>query len=514
MHFSKTYTQLLLTLPPDLRDSAIEYRKLKKLIHHIVGELESIGLSPPALHHFLEQDRSMPSGEINPRATGAPSANIRPKVVYELSPQVGKIEPQLQLSRIPRSDASHGARTCVTGVSAKRAKQAAHFRRFEVSLERTKLPEVSVLIPTWYLPVRRTKFILHSYETFEGSQAQQVTVPLVYDGAFYQLLSSALQSFSRRMQIVQVDFVAALHELAQTISQTARPLSSSSAFHHPYSQASDPGGVRSPHAFLGFVFKSDLYAWREIFQIYVESEIFESVTESARGERSVEDSEVRLTAFVDRVTSRGLGSRRTLKMKGSHVALKSFLSLNVLLLNLKKLHRANAEATRKILKKHAKRTSLPLPTLVYPQSDPSIVSLPYRRVETTTLVIPSQVAPLPRQLVQAIGEILLPIIPHVDDYACLICTSIAFKPIRLSCGHLFCVRCLVKMQKRGDGKCPMCRSPTVLQADRFNVDWALLNFMQDWFPEESRQKLQSNEHESAKEQLAELGLPSQGCVIS
>lgn len=69
-------------------------------------------------------------------------------------------------------------------------------------------------------------------------------------------------------------------------------------------------------------------------------------------------------------------------------------------------------------------------------------------------------------LVQALGETLLPIIPHIDDYACVICTSIAFKPIRLQCGHLFCVRCLVKMQKRGKGNCPMCRAPTVLSADR------------------------------------------------
>jgi hypothetical protein len=27
-------------------------------------------------------------------------------------------------------------------------------------------------------------------------------------------------------------------------------------------------------------------------------------------------------------------------------------------------------------------------------------------------------------------------------------------------------RCLVKMQKRGKGNCPMCRAPTVLIADR------------------------------------------------
>lgn len=29
MHYSKTYDQLLLTLPPELRDNAIEYRKVK-----------------------------------------------------------------------------------------------------------------------------------------------------------------------------------------------------------------------------------------------------------------------------------------------------------------------------------------------------------------------------------------------------------------------------------------------------------------------------------------------------
>ena len=55
-------------------------------------------------------------------------------------------------------------------------------------------------------------------------------------------------------------------------------------------------------------------------------------------------------------------------------------------------------------------------------------------------LIPNGATSLPHILVQAIGEILLPIIPHIDDYECLICTSIAFKPIRLACGHLFCVR--------------------------------------------------------------------------
>lgn len=58
------------------------------------------------------------------------------------------------------------------------------------------------------------------------------------------------------------------------------------------------------------------------------------------------------------------------------------------------------------------------------------------------------------------------ILPSLDDYVCLICMSIAFKPIRLSCGHLFCIRCLVKMQQRRKEQCPLCRAPSVLLADK------------------------------------------------
>jgi len=91
------------------------------------------------------------------------------------------------------------------------------------------------------------------------------------------------------------------------------------------------------------------------------------------------------------------------------------------------------EATRKILKKHTKRTALSLPAYS-PEGDSGKL--------TELTLLPRVPMSLPHVLVQAIGEILLPIIPHVDDYECLICTSIAFKPIRLVCGHLFCVRCV------------------------------------------------------------------------
>ena len=46
-----------------------------------------------------------------------------------------------------------------------------------------------------------------------------------------------------------------------------------------------------------------------------------------------------------------------------------------------------------------------------------------------------------------------------------------------------------------------------------NVDWALLNFMQDWFPKEAKAKLKQNEREAAQEELQELGIADYKCTI-
>ncbi|TFY55210.1 hypothetical protein EVG20_g9404, partial [Dentipellis fragilis] len=532
-------------------------QRLKKLIHDIVEELQSIGLTPELLQTLL-QEQKVSLKHANERIKGkAPQAAFDtsdthlPKVVYELGNLEEGIEPRLHIwmqkrteTPTPGSVEEVEAETKVDGTEGDEEGAADGQRNSGLSLlyglqkgaalatnhenendERASMPPLpwqDGIAPSELRPP-------HEIITIDASQdnAKEVIIPLVYDSAFYHLLSDALQTISKHLDVVHVDFVSTLRALALRISSVARPLSATSKF-QPHSQTSDPATVTSPLISWPAVrSQSDLSAWREVFQLYAESEVFDNMSERARGERSIEDSEARLKAFAERVTDRGLGDRRTLKLAESRKALETFLHLNVFLLDLKKFQEANAEATRKILKKHAKRTALPLPVLsVAPGTGVSNSSLamaldspqpfslsPTAHSDSLTLVVPHTVAMLPRMLVQAIGETLIPIIPHVDDYACLICTSIAFKPIRLFCGHLFCVRCLVKMQKRGKGNCPMCRAPTVLQADRSNVDWALLNLMQDWFPDESREKLKQNEREAAKEELEELGLDSQGCVI-
>ena len=125
MHFAKTYTQLLLSLPPELRENAIEYRKLKKLINKVVSELQDLGASTPhaaygiltnvlavvgyppdKLHHVLLESKAYPTDKGKAREGGQPWVEISssqdastglPRVVYEIKADSDRLEPRLRL---------------------------------------------------------------------------------------------------------------------------------------------------------------------------------------------------------------------------------------------------------------------------------------------------------------------------------------------------------------------------------------------------------------------------------
>jgi E3 ubiquitin-protein ligase BAH len=59
---------------------------------------------------------------------------------------------------------------------------------------------------------------------------------------------------------------------------------------------------------------------------------------------------------------------------------------------------------------------------------------------------------------------LVSTIPQIADYLCPVCLSLAYRTIRLNCKHIFCIRCVVKMQRRREKHCPMCRASVVMQA--------------------------------------------------
>ncbi|WWD19358.1 hypothetical protein CI109_103817 [Kwoniella shandongensis] len=337
-------------------------------------------------------------------------------------------------------------------------------------------------------------------------------IPLSSDLAFFSLLTVALTSLSSFHTKQQTTFRDSVESLCTLVSRSISPQSNIEVLPTPFTPSGNNTTIAQPRirAPSSKTSRKDLYAWREIFTLWIEAEIFESSAERDRGERSVEQAEARLQKFANEVIKRGLGDRRTMKGKRIREAWEEFLRLNVLLLDLKRFQIANINAARKILKKHDKRTALTA-SAGFPDFVKSTLSARMDKdgnISTWAFYSTS----LPHILLASLTNTLLPILPSLDDYACLICTSIAFKPIRLNCGHLFCVRCLVKMQKAGKAECPLCRSKVVLLADRGSLDLTVMNFMKEWFPKEVKMKQKENEIEAAKEQALETGMDTR-CII-
>lgn len=292
---------------------------------------------------------------------------------------------------------------------------------------------------------------------------REFIIPLQSDVQFFNVLTAALTSLSQFHAAQQEQFRADVDRLCRSISQSIMPGDGVIILPTPLNSAPQDSAV-TPYIYKTSPSQKDLYAWREIFSLWIESEIFESSSERDRGERSVDEAERRLQAFANAVVRKGLGDRRSIRGKRTRKAWEEFLRLNVLLLDLKRFQTANINAARKILKKHDKRTALSASAglQAFVRGTVSAHISPDGSVSTWTFYNTS----LPHVLLASLTDTLLPILPSLDDYACLICMSIAFKPIRLSCGHLFCVRCLVKMQQRSKENCPLCRSQTVLLADK------------------------------------------------
>ena len=126
-----------------------------------------------------------------------------------------------------------------------------------------------------------------------------------------------------------------------------------------------------------------------------------------------------------------------------------FLKINIDLLRLMRFQEMNRIALSKIMKKFDKRTALHARAVIPPAlKDGSVVSQDLARATCYT-----------------IANELLSVIPQINDYLCPICFSITYKPVRLACTHLFCIRCLIVMQREEQSNCPLCRADVVMQAD-------------------------------------------------
>ncbi|KAJ3299116.1 ATP-binding cassette sub- A member 1 [Borealophlyctis nickersoniae] len=303
----------------------------------------------------------------------------------------------------------------------------------------------------------------------DGTPNSQVKLNLKTDTNFFRELANYVTTISQFEAKMKAAIEEKVDELSKVLTDAASP------------------------------YRKDLYAWRKFLAEYLSADIW--LIDGTK-DRPVASARLQLQSFADVLKSGKMGA---FKLQSSQKTLQYFLNLNHELLNMKQFDEINHTAVRKILKKHDKRTQLTASS-----GFPLLLSRHH--------FFTSNIA---RMLVFAIQERLVTIVPQPDDYGCPICQDLTWKPVRLRCGHVFCVRCLVKAQVRVVRNCPVCRAPdAVHSADQGNLDVALMNFLKLYFPREVKAKADASATERAAEEVGAIlqhqhikGLPDADCII-
>lgn len=434
MKFGQDYKAALRReeFPREWIDSAISYKKLKKCIKRVQEELLTLGLDHDtlnALWQHVSTGGEFVGGNDSSRrllqysVNGNDQVKFTPKLTIALDPSDGS-PMDAWLSPETRRYLRHFAHDSRPSVSEE-GSPAPVQRNAIISENRNGQGEQRTSSPPADGPVPDNamdeKAQTPDEPDIDPKQVETVEIPLTSDSEFFQILR-------RELKILENLQLKEQQQISDQISLLA----------HELQELKQSKKKRS---------KQEIEAWRKLFELYTDSEIFSSSHEADAGSRDVAHAQKQLKAFTETVMD--LRVKRTLASKEGNVAMDRFLKINVDLLRLMRFQEMNRIALSKIMKKFDKQTSLharaDIPSTL---TDGSVVS-----------------QDLAKSTCYTIANELLSVIPQINDYLCPICFSIAYRPVRLSCTHLFCIRCLIVMQREEQGHCPLCRADVVMQAD-------------------------------------------------
>ncbi|KAK6364996.1 hypothetical protein LTS17_011692 [Exophiala oligosperma] len=432
--------------PQEWINSAISYKKLKKCIKRVQQELASLGLDKETLdalwQHVGSGDTEI-GGSLGERlmqysVDGSEKVSFTPRLTIVIDPRDGSpmdawLAPDTRrvLQRLARN-----SRASVSGPS----------RRDDSSPAQPRVADGSLQDNTAQDPAFQNADVMSEEDEL---QPQTIEIPLTSDSEFFQILKRELADLDRLQDSEQTQ----LQEEILKLGAQLRDLKSEKT-------------KRS---------KQEIEIWRKIFELYAEAEIFMSSHEADAGARDAERAQLQYSNFNQSLKKQQKEVRRL--GKDASAALERFLGINSNLIRLIKFQEINKTALSKIMKKFDKRTALHARSTV---SDTLIKS-------------PFMAQNLAKATCFTISQELLNIIPQLNDYLCPVCFNISYKPIRLKCGHIFCIRCMVVMQREEKDHCPLCRQPVVLEASSANVDRELLKFMKANFKSEVKAKQRDNE---------------------
>ncbi|KAI1087755.1 SPX domain-containing protein [Rostrohypoxylon terebratum] len=416
-------------------NSAVPYGQLKKCLKKVTSELQELGLDKDTLAQLATTEKDPFSVGFHYHLDGkaTDSKHFRPRLTFFIHLKDGvAIDAKLTPS----------TRDFLKKIASRTEDMVDPLADDEASFESSS--------PNFHGSEKA------SSPREDSSSFQQVEVPLVFDGEFFDILQTDVSNLDALQEEEQNRLGKEIVLLGQDINVATKPSRGRKA-------------------------RGDLETWRQIFELYLDARVFFSTLESDHGARTSSQAIEQLRWFQGQVSSRRL--IHSLRLENSRQAYNRFLNMNALLLQILKFQEINNLAVSKILKKFDKRTSLG-------------VSRAFPISVRSSHILAGSVA---KDVCAQMSTELISVVPQLDDYLCPICFAVAYWPVRLECQHIFCSRCLVKMSRKGERFCPLCRADVIMRAGMENFDSERAAFLREYFPKEVKEKIRANERERNKE---------------
>lgn len=333
MKFGQEYAATMATdeFPRQWLDSAIEYKGLKKCIKKVQLELADIGLDAQTvdkLAHTIAEEQTAHANADKQYFSGTkPDLST---ISEEFSPQLRVLvdrrtgtpldatlapETKANLEKLARHEMLIAGRHAELGHALHHVGALQALRRDSVeSLDRPSLDE------------RR------------GSQETKwIQIPLISARSFFDMLEPKLQELEALNDAEEKKLEEEILDLGEMVENVTEP-------------------VREGYEAKRTVSYRDLYFWREMFRLYMETPIFYSNTERNHGALTYIEARKRLEAYDAQLRSTGLLAK--MKTPLAKAAAQKFLDLNLDILKIMHFQEMNARAMAKILKKFDKQTHL------------------------------------------------------------------------------------------------------------------------------------------------------------
>ncbi|GAB7353883.1 hypothetical protein MBLNU459_g4238t1 [Dothideomycetes sp. NU459] len=432
MKYGHEYKELLASegFPAAWVSSAISYRELKKCIKKIQQELVALGLDADTLQH-------LPSvfGVSTPDEQEQPKCAFVPELWIAVDKQSGNLIDAGLTDGTRKHFSSHNVRTDDDIIKDEPATEGESFDD-SFGLGSAPLSQQLLKRPSLEAEIHWTR------------------VPLTTAANFFNLLDPKLAELDRIQHEESHRLEDSIVSLGATIGDLTEP------------QTAKGGKIRP---------KVDVDVWREILALYIESTVFFSSYEQDHGSRTFCKAKAQMQQFSDKLVKQGLVKK--FHSRKSTVAFDQFVTINLDILKAMRFQEINMEATRKILKKFDKRTALGAGK----SYQGLLLSGPFAKS-------------IAKDMCAAMTSEIVTVVPQMDDYICPICYGLAWRPIRLQCcNNVYCIRCVIQLQRDGNEKCPMCRSSTIMLATPAHIDQATAAYLMKYFPREVKERQKANE---------------------